>query len=475
MAFAVRQLRAFTLYIVLGHRIGGAGRPQARGIDAARGAAPDLAASVARRSACRRRAPRPGIGRPACWPGRRRRRSSVIPYVRPARHGPAAAGHLRADAGPAAGVRHRHRRDRAAPDAYPPEVAGSPWWYSASRRVTRNQRKEYPMEYVRLGSRGLKVSRICLGMMSYGDRPQRGRGTWTRTARRADRPARRSRRRDVLRHRRHVLRRGRARRSPGRLLRKLFARRDDYVLATKVFYPMGPGPERPRPVPQAHPGRRSTRRCAGSAPTTSTSTRSTAGTTRRRSRRRWRRCTTWCGPARPATSAHRSMYAWQFAKAQHVAERNGWTRFVSMQNHYNLVYREEEREMIPLCLDQGVGVHPVEPAGPRAAGRHPEARGRAAHGPGRQRPVRRRPVRHRRRLRRGRRGGAGRRRARRAAGPGRAGLAARPARRDRADRRRDQARPHRGRDRGRASSTSPRTEAARLEELYVPHPVLAHR
>ena len=56
-----------------------------------------------------------------------------------------------------------------------------------------------------------------------------------------------------------------------------------------------------------------------------------------------------------------SMYAWQFAKAQHVAERNGWTKFVTMQNHYNLVYREEEREMIPLCLDQGVGLIPWSP------------------------------------------------------------------------------------------------------------------
>jgi aryl-alcohol dehydrogenase-like predicted oxidoreductase len=56
-----------------------------------------------------------------------------------------------------------------------------------------------------------------------------------------------------------------------------------------------------------------------------------------------------------------SMYAWQFAKAQHVAERNGWTRFVSMQNHYNLMYREEEREMLPLCADQGVGVLPYSP------------------------------------------------------------------------------------------------------------------
>ena len=56
-----------------------------------------------------------------------------------------------------------------------------------------------------------------------------------------------------------------------------------------------------------------------------------------------------------------SMFAWQFAKAQHVAERHGWTPFVSMQNHYNLVYREEEREMIPLCIDQGVGVIPWSP------------------------------------------------------------------------------------------------------------------
>ncbi len=55
------------------------------------------------------------------------------------------------------------------------------------------------------------------------------------------------------------------------------------------------------------------------------------------------------------------MFSWQFAKAQHTAEKNGWTAFVSMQNHYNLIYREEEREMIPLCLDQGVGVIPWSP------------------------------------------------------------------------------------------------------------------
>jgi aryl-alcohol dehydrogenase (NADP+) len=56
-----------------------------------------------------------------------------------------------------------------------------------------------------------------------------------------------------------------------------------------------------------------------------------------------------------------SMYAWQFAKAQHTADLGGWTRFVSMQNHYNLIYREEEREMLPLCQDMGVGVIPWSP------------------------------------------------------------------------------------------------------------------
>ena len=56
-----------------------------------------------------------------------------------------------------------------------------------------------------------------------------------------------------------------------------------------------------------------------------------------------------------------SMYAWQFAKMQHTAETHGWTKFISMQNHYNLVYSEEEREMIPLCIDQGVGIIPWSP------------------------------------------------------------------------------------------------------------------
>ena len=137
-----------------------------------------------------------------------------------------------------------------------------------------------------------------------------------------------------------------------------------------------------------------------------------------------------------------SMFAWQFAKAQHVAERHGWTRFVSMQNHYNLLYREEEREMLPLCADQGVAVLPYSPlARGMLAGNRSRA-GRAPHRPGRGRPAVGRAVQRRRRLRRRGPAGGGRGGAGRSPGPGRAGLAAEPSGRDRADRRRHPARPH---------------------------------
>ena len=92
---------------------------------------------------------------------------------------------------------------------------------------------------------------------------------------------------------------------------------------------------------------------------------------RRRSRRRSRRCTTWSRRARPATSARRRCTPGSSPRRCTLAERHGWTRFVSMQNHYNLLYREEEREMLPLCADQGDRRHPVEPAGPRPADPRP--------------------------------------------------------------------------------------------------------
>ena len=246
----------------------------------------------------------------------------------------------------------------------------------------------------------------------------------------------------------------------GRLLSSFFGRREDYVLATKVYFPMGPGPNDRGPVPQARAGR--DRRLAGRLGTDYVDLYQI---------HRWDYDTpveetmealhevVKAGKARYIGAS--SMFAWQFAKAQHVAERNGWTRFSSMQNHYNLIYREEEREMLPLCADQGVAVLPYSPL----------ARGMLAGNRSRQG--------ERRTARAGddplsderystdadfdvvdrlARGGGG---ARRSPGPGRAGLAAEPSRRDRADRRRHPARPHRRRaGRHRARPSPPRRRPA---------------
>ena len=134
-----------------------------------------------------------------------------------------------------------------------------------------------------------------------------------------------------------------------------------------------------------------------------------------------------------------SMFAWQFCKALYTADLHGWTRFVSMQNHYNLLYREEEREMMGLCAAEGIGVIPWSPLARGRLTRPWDQRAsteRAAIGRVRQDPLRQ--------DRRGRPGGRGpRRRGGGRAGPapgaGRAGLAAQQAVRHVADRRRDQA------------------------------------
>ena len=145
----------------------------------------------------------------------------------------------------------------------------------------------------------------------------------------------------------------------GRAMRD-FARRDDVVIATKVFSPMGPGPN-DRGLSRKH-------------------VLSSIDASLRRlgtdyvdvyQIHRWDPETpieetlsalddiVRAGKARYIGAS--SMAAWQFAKALSLSDRHGWARFVSMQNHYNLVYREEEREMLPLCLDQGIGVVPWSP------------------------------------------------------------------------------------------------------------------
>ncbi len=214
------------------------------------------------------------------------------------------------------------------------------------------------MDYVRLGSAGLKVSRICLGMMSYGTQAERawhldeaaaepivkaaidGGVTFFDTA-------------DTYSD-------GVTEQITGRLLARLFDRREDYVLATKVYFPMGTGPN----------DRGLSRKHVLSAIDASLRRLDTDYVDLYQIHR-WDYQTpieetmealhevVRAGKARYIGAS--SMFAWQFAKAQNLAERHGWTRFASMQNHYNLIYREEEREMIPLCADQGVAVLPYSP------------------------------------------------------------------------------------------------------------------
>ena len=146
----------------------------------------------------------------------------------------------------------------------------------------------------------------------------------------------------------------------GHLLARLFGSREDYVLATKVYFPMGTGPN-DRGLSRKHV----------LAAIDASLRRLGTDYVDLYQIHRWDYQTpieetmealhevVRAGKARYIGAS--SMFAWQFAKAQNLAERHGWTRFVSMQNHYNLIYREEEREMIPLCADQGVAVLPWSP------------------------------------------------------------------------------------------------------------------
>ena len=215
------------------------------------------------------------------------------------------------------------------------------------------------MRYIKLGSTGVDVSRVCLGCMSYGD-AERGTHAWTLGE---------SDSRQFIRtaldaginffDTANVYSDGTSEEIVGQALAD-FARRDEIVLATKVHGAMRKGPN-------------------GGGLSRKSIMFEIDQSLRRLGTdyvdlyqiHRWDRRT----PIEETMEALHdvvragkalyigasSMWAWQFAKAQHVADTNGWTRFVTMQNHYNLVYREEEREMLPLCLDQGIGVIPWSP------------------------------------------------------------------------------------------------------------------
>jgi len=213
------------------------------------------------------------------------------------------------------------------------------------------------MKTVNLGTTGTQVSRICLGTMTYGSSQWR---PWI-----LDEEASRPFIRRALEaginffDTADMYSNGASEEVVGRALRD-FAKRDEVVIATKVFFPMGKGPNR-------------------------------GGLSRKHILAAIDASLTRLGveyvdlyqihrfdPATPIEETLEalhdvvkmgkalhigasSMYAWQFASMLHTSERHGWTKFATMQNHYNLIYREEEREMIPLCIDRGVGVIPWSP------------------------------------------------------------------------------------------------------------------
>jgi aryl-alcohol dehydrogenase-like predicted oxidoreductase len=215
------------------------------------------------------------------------------------------------------------------------------------------------MEYVNLGRTGLKVSRLALGCMTYGV-PDRGGHEWTLDEEHS---------RPVIRHALEAginffdtansYSDGTSEEIVGRALRD-FARREEVVIATKVYFPQGKGPNQ-----------RGLSRKALMAEIDNSLRRLGTDYVDLYQIHRWDYGTpieetlealhdiVKAGKARYIGAS--SMYAWQFAKALYTADLHGWTRFVTMQNQLNLINREEEREMLPLCAAEGIGVIPWSP------------------------------------------------------------------------------------------------------------------
>jgi len=216
------------------------------------------------------------------------------------------------------------------------------------------------MRYTRLGSTGLQVSVLSLGCMSFGV-PDRGRTPWS-----LDEGASRgvlAKALDVginFLDTANTYSDGTSEEIVGRVLRELGVRREEVVLATKVYGRTRPGPNGAglsrkaifteidnslRRLRTDHVDLYQTHRWDYETPIEETL--------------EALHDVVKAGKARYIGAS--SMFAWQFSKALYTADLHGWTRFVSMQNHYNLLHREEEREMLPLCADQGIGVIPWSP------------------------------------------------------------------------------------------------------------------
>ena len=215
------------------------------------------------------------------------------------------------------------------------------------------------MEYVKFGSTGLEVSRVCLGCMTYGA-PDRGNHTWTLDEEKSRPLIRQALEAGInFLDTANVYSDGSSEEIVGRAIRD-FSRREDIVLATKVFNRMRPGPN----------GAGLSRK-AIMAEIDHSLRRLGTDYVDLYQIHRWDNSTpieetlealhdvVKAGKARYIGAS--SMHAWQFAKAVYTSHLNGWTPFVSMQNHLNLLYREEEREMLGFCEDMGIAVIPWSP------------------------------------------------------------------------------------------------------------------
>lgn len=213
------------------------------------------------------------------------------------------------------------------------------------------------MEYVNLGRSGLKVSRICLGMMTYGTPEWR---EWVLNEEQSRPFIQRALEAGInYFDTADMYSRGVSEEVTGRALRD-FARRDEVVIATKVFFPTGDGPNQ-RGLSRAHI----------MAAIDASLKRLGTDYVDLYQIHRWDYSTpieetlealhdvVKAGKVRYIGAS--SMYAWQFAKTLYLSDLHGWTRFISMQNHYNLIYREEEREMTALCQAEGIGMVPWSP------------------------------------------------------------------------------------------------------------------
>lgn len=229
------------------------------------------------------------------------------------------------------------------------------------------------MKYANLGKSGLKVSRICLGTMTYGTPEWR---PWILSEEESRPFLKRALELEInFFDTADMYSVGRSEEVVGRALKE-YARREDIVLATKVFFPMGPGPNQ-KGLSRKHIFES----------IDASLKRLQTGYVDLYQIHRWDYETpieetmealhdvVKSGKARYIGAS--SMFAWQLSKALYTADRHGWTRFISMQNHYNMVYREEEREMIPLCNSEGIGIIPWSPMarGFLAGNRRKEDRG----------------------------------------------------------------------------------------------------